>query len=67
MIDVVGIDIKWDKCGSKSAGEYTFLCGKGKENYVLDTGFSVHQIIISAVKKVEFVSDRMSHIILRGR
>jgi endonuclease/exonuclease/phosphatase family metal-dependent hydrolase len=27
----------------------------------------VHKRIISAVKRVEFVSDRMSHIILRGR
>jgi hypothetical protein len=27
----------------------------------------VHKTIISAVKRVEFVSDRMSYIILRGR
>jgi hypothetical protein len=27
----------------------------------------VHNRIISAVKRVEFVSDRMSYIILRGR
>jgi hypothetical protein len=27
----------------------------------------VHKRIISAVKRVEFVSDRMSYIILRGR
>jgi hypothetical protein len=27
----------------------------------------VHKIIISAVKRVEFVSDRVSYIILRGR
>jgi hypothetical protein len=27
----------------------------------------VHERIISAVKRVEFVSDRMSYIILRGR
>jgi hypothetical protein len=29
--------------------------------------FFVHKRIISAVKRVEFVSDRMSYIILRGR
>jgi hypothetical protein len=29
--------------------------------------FLVHKRITSAVKKVEFVSDRMSYIILRGR
>jgi hypothetical protein len=32
----------------------------------LDTGFYVHKRIISAVKRAEFGSDRMSYIILRG-
>jgi hypothetical protein len=32
----------------------------------LGTGFFVHKRITSAVKTVEFVSDRMSHIILTG-
>jgi hypothetical protein len=31
------------------------------------TGFFVHKRIISAVRRVEFISDRMSYIILRGR
>jgi hypothetical protein len=30
-------------------------------------GFFVHKRIISAVKRAEFVNDRMSYIILRGR
>jgi hypothetical protein len=33
----------------------------------LGTGLFIHKGIISAVKMVEFVSDRMSYIILRGR
>jgi hypothetical protein len=32
----------------------------------LVTGFCVHKNIISAVKRVEFFSDRMSYIILRS-
>jgi hypothetical protein len=37
------------------------------ENYELGRGCSVHRPIISAVKKVEFVSNRMSYVILRAR
>jgi exonuclease III len=33
----------------------------------LGTGFFVHNTTISAVKRVEFVSDRMLHITLKGR
>jgi hypothetical protein len=33
----------------------------------LGTGFFVHQRTVSAIKRVEFVSDRMSYIVLRGR
>jgi hypothetical protein len=33
----------------------------------LGTGFFVHHRRLSAVKRVEFVSDRFSYIVLRGR
>jgi len=33
----------------------------------LGTGFIVHRRIVSAVKRVEFVSDRLSYIVLGGR
>jgi hypothetical protein len=65
---LVGVqEVRWEGSGTKSAGEYTFLYGKGNENHELGTSFFVHKRIISAVKKVEFVSDRMSYVILRGR
>ena len=32
-----------------------------------EQGFFVHRRIVSAVKRVEFVSDRLSYIVLRGR
>jgi hypothetical protein len=41
--------------------------GKGNEHHGLGTFFFVHKRIVSTVKKEEFISDRMSYIILRGR
>jgi hypothetical protein len=42
------------------------LYRKGKENHELGNRFSVYKGIISAVKRVQFLSDRMSYITLRG-
>jgi hypothetical protein len=41
----------------------------GKETKIInkEQDFFVHQRIILAVKRVEFVSDGMSYIVLRGR
>jgi hypothetical protein len=68
MLDLVGVqEVRWEGGGTEPAGEYTFFYGKGNENHEVATGFFVHKRIILAVKGVEFVSDRMSYIILRGR
>ena len=67
-LDLVGVqDVSWDKGDTIRAGDYNFFYGKRNENHQLGTGFFVHQRIASAVKRVEFVSDRVSYVVMRGR
>ena len=48
-------------------GDYNFFYGKANENNQLGTGFFVHRRLVSAVKRIEIVSDRLSYIVPRGR
>jgi hypothetical protein len=67
-LDLVVIqDVRWGGGGTEPAGEYTFFYGRGNANHELGTGFFMHKRIIRAGKRVKFISDRMSYIILRSR
>jgi hypothetical protein len=63
-LDFVGVQVRWDGGCTERVAEYIFSIEN--KNYELGTGLCVHKRIISAVKRAEFVCDRMSYIILRG-
>ena len=67
-LDLVGVqEVSWEKRGKVRTGDYNFFFRKGNEDHQLGRGFFVRDRTVSAVKRVEFVSDRMSYIVLRGR
>jgi exonuclease III len=67
-LDLVGVqEVRWEKGSTERAGDYTFFYGQGNGDHQLGTGFFVHKRTVSAARRVEFISDRMSYIILRGR
>jgi hypothetical protein len=61
------------RAGSQIGGQWHRTCGriqiffyrKRNDKHELGTGSFVHKRIISAIKMAEFVTDRMSYIILR--
>jgi hypothetical protein len=66
-LKLVGVqEVRWNKGGTLTAGDYNFFCRKKRESSTGDSN-CLHYRMVSAVKRVEFVGGRMSYIILRGR
>ena len=60
-------EVRWDKKWQcKRKGLYFFL-RKRKLKSSIGNRIFVHHRIVSAIKREEFVSDRMTYIVLRGR
>jgi hypothetical protein len=67
-VRLVGVqEVRWEKGGTERAEGCTLFYGQGNGDHRLGTGFLVHKRIIAAVRRVEFIGDRMSYTILRGR
>jgi hypothetical protein len=66
-LDLAGTqEVNWEKGGTERAEDYTFFYGQGNGDHRLGTDFFVHKRIVSAVRRVEFISDKMSYNIKRG-
>jgi hypothetical protein len=60
-------EVRRDKGGGEPTNDYTFFNVNGNVNHYLEAGFSLRKGTASATERVEFISDRMSYITLRGR
>jgi exonuclease III len=66
-LDLVGVEeVRWEKGDTEQAEDYTFFYGQGNGDHQLGTDFFIHKRIVSAVRRVGYITDRMSYIILRG-
>jgi exonuclease III len=66
-LDLVSVqEVRWERGGTEQAQYYTFFYDGRDEDHQLGRGFFIHKRIVSAFRRVEFISDRMSYIILRG-
>jgi hypothetical protein len=58
----VGVqEVRWEKSRTKWEEDYTFFYGEGIGDLWLGTVFFIHKRIVSAVRRVEFICDRMPY------
>jgi hypothetical protein len=66
-LDLVGVqEVRWEKGGTEWAEDYTFFYGQDSGDHQLGIGFFIHKRIVSGVRRVEFISDKMPYTILQG-
>jgi hypothetical protein len=66
-LDLVGVqEVRWDKRHTAGYGGILFSMQKGMKIINWEQDSFVHQGMLLAVKRVEFVSDRMSYVVLTG-
>jgi len=59
-------EVRWNNGDGEVTDDFIFF-GKGYNNYERLVLFIIHKRILAAVKGVEFVSDRLSHVVLGVR
>jgi hypothetical protein len=67
-LDLVAVqEVTWVGYGSQPEDNYMFSYGNGKACHQLGMCYFVRKGIISAVKRVAFINNKMSYITLGGR
>jgi hypothetical protein len=67
-LDLVDVqEVRWEKGATERAEGYTIFLWTGEWGSSVRDRIFGHKRIVSTVRRVEFISDRMSYIILRGR
>jgi len=62
------VDVQGVRWGTVRAGDYIFFSTEKETNIInSEQNFFLQHRLVSAVERVEFVRDRVSHIVLRGR
>jgi exonuclease III len=62
-LGILGVqEVRWEKSGTECVQDYTFFYGEGNGDHQLGTVFFTHKRIVLMVRRVQFISNRMSCI-----